>query len=93
MGGPAADAGGGRRPAEDLDSLRQEVARCEAELAGLRSRLAAAEDGAAPAPGPDDRLEGAAWERYGRQMIVPGLGLDGRSSPASWPRRHAVAGS
>ncbi|RDA94733.1 hypothetical protein CP533_6784 [Ophiocordyceps camponoti-saundersi (nom. inval.)] len=58
----------------DADRLRREIAQREAELADLRSRLAATEE---PPPADDDRpLTEDEYRRYSRQMIVPGFGLE-----------------
>lgn len=65
---------------EKIDQLRKEITKREAELADLRSQLAAAEA--------EERESKQAWkwpldtheyERYSRQMIVPKFGLEGMS--------------
>ena len=67
---------------DKIDHLRREITKREAELADLRSQLAAAES--------EKRNEVAStwiwplaeheYERYSRQMIVPGFGLQGMGS-------------
>lgn len=63
---------------EKIDHLRTEIAKREAELADLRSQLAAADA--------EEREKKQDWkwpldtheyERYSRQMIVPKFGLEG----------------
>ncbi|OAQ95536.1 molybdenum cofactor biosynthetic protein (CnxF) [Purpureocillium lilacinum] len=71
-----------------IDHLRREIARRETELAELKSRLAVAESEERAQKQQHERdddgggetawrwpLEEHDYERYGRQMIVPGFGL------------------
>ncbi|KJZ80147.1 hypothetical protein HIM_00861 [Hirsutella minnesotensis 3608] len=64
---------------EKVRDLRREIARREAELADLKSQLAVADCEAreeeASSPASQWPLESHEYERYGRQMIVPGFGL------------------
>lgn len=73
-----------------IDHLRREIARRETELAELKSRLAVAESEERAQKQQHERdddgggetawrwpLEEHDYERYGRQMIVPGFGLQG----------------
>ncbi|KAL6872895.1 hypothetical protein J3F83DRAFT_589892 [Trichoderma novae-zelandiae] len=71
---------------EKIEHLRREIAQREAELEDLRARLAEAEESSLDHDA-DTRVSGEAWkwpleeheyERYGRQMIVPGFGLQGQ---------------
>lgn len=62
-----------------INHLQREIAKREAELADLRSQLALAES-----KNRDQNPESWKWplaeyeyERYSRQMIVPGFGLEG----------------
>ncbi|PNY25283.1 Adenylyltransferase and sulfurtransferase uba4 [Tolypocladium capitatum] len=63
---------------DKIDHLRREIAKRESELAHLKSQLAVAEsehgaqDESKPWPWP---LQHHEYQRYGRQMIVPGFGL------------------
>lgn len=64
---------------DEINHLQREIAKREAELADLRSQLALAES-----KNRDQTPEGWKWplaeyeyERYSRQMIVPGFGLEG----------------
>ena len=65
---------------DKIDQLRKEIEKREAELADLRSQLAAAE-----AEGRESKqawkwpLATHEYERYSRQMIVPKFGLEGIS--------------
>ncbi|SCV56433.1 related to molybdenum cofactor biosynthetic protein [Fusarium fujikuroi] len=64
---------------EEVDNIRREIAKREAELADLRSQFAAAESQARESQEswkwPLDNHE---YERYSRQMIVPNFGLQGQ---------------
>lgn len=77
---------------EKCTSLRAQIAATEAQLAGLKHELANAERAAAAdsesadaaqrtkEPGQDTRrwpLLQEEYRRYGRQMIVPQVGLEG----------------
>jgi len=79
-----------------IDHLRREIARRETELAELKSRLAVAESEERAQKQQHERdddgggetawrwpLEEHDYERYGRQMIVPGFGLQGARAPRS----------
>ncbi|RCI10167.1 hypothetical protein L249_8627 [Ophiocordyceps polyrhachis-furcata BCC 54312] len=59
------------RSMDVVGRLRREIAQREAELVNLRSQLAATEEG----PHPNGPLTGDEFQRYSRQMIVPGFGL------------------
>lgn len=65
---------------ETLESLRLQIAGYEAKLVSLRARLAS-EEAKANEQGtqlsPPRSLTSDEYERYGRQMIVPGFGLQG----------------
>jgi adenylyltransferase/sulfurtransferase len=70
---------------EKIHRLREEITKREAELAALKSQLAAAESQnqdqdaqAQPWKWPLDPHE---YERYSRQMIVPNFGLEGKYDP------------
>lgn len=64
---------------DKIDELQREIAKREAELADLRSQLAAAESEER-----EEKKQAWKWpldtheyERYSRQMIVPKFGLEG----------------
>ncbi|QUC19373.1 uncharacterized protein UV8b_03614 [Ustilaginoidea virens] len=77
---------------DNIDRLREEIAQREAELAGLKSRLAAAEQSRQQQQQQQQQhhhhhhrqhvepwkwpLEALEYQRYGRQMIVPKFGLE-----------------
>lgn len=68
---------------DKIENLRGEIARREAELADLKSQLAAAESEPEVSeqiawPWPLQKHE---YERYGRQMIVPNFGIQGIKDP------------
>ncbi|KYK59028.1 hypothetical protein DCS_00155 [Drechmeria coniospora] len=64
-----------------IDRLREEIARRESELADLKSQLAIAEAARTTPLEPKDDpswpwpLRHDEYQRYGRQMVVPGFGL------------------
>jgi adenylyltransferase/sulfurtransferase len=62
---------------ENIDHLQREIAARESELAELRERLAAAEQRSQAHDSWNWPLKEHEYQRYGRQMIVPGFGLDG----------------
>lgn len=64
---------------EKIDRLRKEIAKREAELADLRSQLAAAESEKRDEDYDEWKwpLRAHEYERYSRQMIVPNFGLKG----------------
>ncbi|GAO13201.1 hypothetical protein UVI_02025510 [Ustilaginoidea virens] len=82
---------------DNIDRLREEIAQREAELAGLKSRLAAAEQSRQQQQQQQQQhhhhhhrqhvepwkwpLEALEYQRYGRQMIVPKFGLEGTVPP------------
>ncbi|KAK5988559.1 Adenylyltransferase and sulfurtransferase uba4 [Cladobotryum mycophilum] len=68
---------------DTIENLRREIAQREAELADLKSQLAVAES--RRGDGDEEDMKGWKWplerhnyERYSRQMIVPGFGLQGQ---------------
>lgn len=85
-----------------VDDLRRQIARAEEELEELRAQLAHAEKEEATAP-PDVTplslasqkpiskwpLSSDEYKRYGRQMIVPNIGIKGKflylSIPPCYP--------
>ena len=91
--------------ADDVDVLRCQIADLESQLDDLKRRLAAAGDGAAALTRPSEPaqsssdwkwpLEAEEYKRYGRQMIMPEVGLqgdswtpmfEGRGLTGSWAR-------
>lgn len=75
----------------DADALRCRIADLELQLHDLKRRLAAAGDGAAALTRPSEPaqssrdwkwpLEAGEYKRYGRQMIMPEVGLQGDTWP------------
>ncbi|KAG8668544.1 hypothetical protein FPOAC1_007927 [Fusarium poae] len=66
---------------ETIDKLRSEIEKREAELADLRTQLAAAESAARETETQESwkwPLNNHEYERYSRQMIVPNFGLQGQ---------------
>ncbi|CAM1511799.1 Fc.00g093120.m01.CDS01 [Cosmosporella sp. VM-42] len=65
---------------DKVDQIRREIAKLEADLADLRSQLAVAESEQREADvrGWNWPLAEHEYERYSRQMIVPGFGLQGQ---------------
>jgi adenylyltransferase/sulfurtransferase len=84
-----------------VDDLRRQIARAEEELNELRAQLTHAEKEEATAP-PDvtplslaSQKEISKWplsseeyKRYGRQMIVPNIGIKGKISYPRAPRLY-----
>lgn len=74
-------------------SLRAQIAATETQLAGLKRDLENAEQAASQTRAQQDiAAETRKWplldeeyRRYGRQMIVPQLGLQGSLWPTPWP--------
>ena len=82
---------------DDIDLLRRQILDKEAELASLRSRLGEAETLTTDKKpehllsSPDDQPANTEWkwplradeyERYGRQLLIPEVGVKGAACPA-----------
>lgn len=74
----------------DAQELREQVARAEAKLKALKEQLANVENGSSPrragGNGPVTQAPDKPWkwplkadeyERYGRQLVLPGVGVEG----------------
>ena len=78
---------------DNIEALRRKIAHLESQLGDLKRQLSASENFAnvvppANEPTPSNRdwnwpLEAEEYKRYGRQMIMPEIGLQGDS----WARR------
>ena len=67
---------------DDVDSLRNKIAHLESQLGDLKRRLSAAETGRMSEPVQASKdwkwpLEAEEYKRYGRQMIMPEIGIQG----------------
>lgn len=65
-----------------VEDLRRKVAEAEAELQSLKADLAKAEKEAQEAPAQPWKwpLQPEEYERYGRQLIIPSVGVIGQPS-------------
>ena len=69
---------------DDVDALRRQIAQLETRLGDLKRRLSAAENAGISEPSQGSKswkwpLEAEEYRRYGRQMIMPEVGLQGSS--------------